>query len=373
MVHTSPTGFTRGARAEARLCAPSSTSTSSFRKCDGDLGNAAFVTGAMGLLMSSVVVTSLASGTPAPPLAPPAAPPPPPPAPASETETERGFRGFVGDDPSLGRGLGLVDSHCHLQLDPLYAGADEVAGRAEGAGLQMLVSCGVCPGRDWMRLAELTSRLPLLRPQFGLHPWHIRPFLEEHGDEGALERALEEQLREWPGAGVGETGLDRAIRRDLSLEVQTRLLASHLRVAQRLRRPVTLHCVGAWGALLDELRLYPRIPAIVLHAADAMPLEMAERFTAALPQTYFSFNFKGRGEAGAELVRRVPRDRLLLESDSPGRPPEALRGRGVLVHEPAGVLFACVQAARALGLDLSQVAEITRVNAESVFNFNHSN
>jgi len=233
----------------------------------------------------------------------------------------------------------LVDAHCHLQLDPLHtrAASGEARAAAARAHVALAVVCGTCPGSDWDRVQALYEADPsFIRPQFGLHPWWIQRHLaaaaatatatatatavagegEGLGSSGAEGDAavgpapglaglagpagaglgwvaeLEARVAACPAAGVGECGLDKAIARAVPLDTQEDILGHHVAVAGRYRRPVTIHCVGSWGRLLDALRrlrpAHPGVSAYVLHSCNSMPPEMAANF-AALDNVYFSF------------------------------------------------------------------------------------
>lgn len=176
----------------------------------------------------------------------------------------------------------LFDAHCHLQDSRLsqcrappstsegeteeaeseeaekrrWCRLDAVGARARASGL---VGCVVCATSelDWPLVAALADRHPgFVHPSFGLHPWYLS------GRKPGWEQRLEELLRSRPGAGVGESGLDKAktttnkskTRRQLpSIEEQLEVLAVHARIARELRRPLTVHCVRAAGALHDAL------------------------------------------------------------------------------------------------------------------------
>jgi len=71
----------------------------------------------------------------------------------------------------------LVDSHCHLQLDPLGAFSKSAIKLALEMGVGRIVVCGTEPGEDWRRLLALHQAHPeVVVPNFGLHPWWIKKY-----------------------------------------------------------------------------------------------------------------------------------------------------------------------------------------------------
>ena len=158
----------------------------------------------------------------------------------------------------------LFDAHCHLQDRRLgeekqggeseeqrrHRRLDDIVARARSAGVAG-VACCACSEDDWHEVAALADRYPgFVHPSFGLHPWYLE------GRRPGWGARLEALLRSRPGAGVGESGLDRAktSKRKLPpLDVQLEALREHARIARELRRPLTVHCVRAAGALHDAL------------------------------------------------------------------------------------------------------------------------
>ena len=178
-----------------------------------------------------------------------------------------------------------------------------------------------------------------------------------------------------PGSGVGECGLDKAIKEDITLEVQEHILHRHAQLAQRLGRPLTVHCVGAWGRLQAVLSTYRDSP-IILHSANSCSVESA-LLLAAQPNIYFSFTGRSIQPRVRQLMRSVPYNRFLIETDSPdqllaslktetGRPGE---GEDQDFNKPANLRVACEEIAEALGVDSAQLAELSCRNARLVFDF----
>jgi TatD DNase family protein len=224
----------------------------------------------------------------------------------------------------------------HLQEEVYEGHVDDIALRAAAAGVAVLVSCGTHPG-DWGRTAEIAETHSAIVPAFGLHPWFIDDAPPDWPDS----------LRRWllsvPSL-VGETGLDGAVSAP-TLDVQEQALRVHMRLARELTRPLCLHCVRAYGRLLEVLRSEEPLPAgLLLHAFAGSP-EMIPRFAEC--GAYFSFGgnvlYDTHVRARRALVA-VPEDRLLVETDAPTLlPPEEFRStavqgtRGRVWNEPANL------------------------------------
>lgn len=309
----------------------------------------------------------------------------------------------------------LVDAHCHLQLDPLYSIVEDVIATAKSNHISFAVVCGTCPGDDWDRTRSLYETHPdFIAPQFGLHPWWIsRHFesvqqmssavIEDKGNPSpgpevntviaderkvtgtaSWEEELELLLGAIPTAGVGECGLDKGLK-NVAMGVQVDILRSHIRIASRHNRPVTIHCVGAWAILLEVLRDVDRdvrkglksgglevggsgtsVPAYVLHSCNSMPVQMAADFLK-IPNVYFSFS--GRAMSAnkeGRLAGKVPLERILVETDSPDQLPVHLRSQ-LQFNEPCLVRRNVEALAGLMALNANTLAAAAVANTRRIF------
>lgn len=138
----------------------------------------------------------------------------------------------------------MIDAHCHLPPDLEQSRMYLAAMR--NAGVTGFVACATSED-DWERLLVLAVEEPMLDVQLGIHPWLLpeaRP-----GWQDRLENLLHTTT-----AGVGEIGLDKL--RGGSLEIQEEGFRWQLQPAWELQRPVSLHCVQAWGTLLSVIRSF---------------------------------------------------------------------------------------------------------------------
>jgi TatD DNase family protein len=247
-----------------------------------------------------------------------------------------------------------IDSHNHLQFLP----PDEMAGVMEA-----LVAAGVGRGvvnatseADWAAVAALADAWPgRLMPAFGVHPWWVPEI--GAGWQGRLRRILMDH----PQAGVGECGLDRR-QGSVAMEVQRAVFEDQLRLARELGRTVSIHCVKAWGELMDAL-MVAGPGRFLMHSYGGSP-ELARRL---IPLgAYFSYS-PNLGERGREkslaVFRQLPQERLLVESDAPQRAGQgAAAGRNPVALPETGRLLA-----EALGLAVEELAELTANNACECF------
>jgi TatD DNase family protein len=275
-----------------------------------------------------------------------------------------------------------IDAHNHLQDAWLQPHLDRLAEQLGTLGLSAAVVNGTCED-DWDAVAALARRFPWVRPSYGVHPW----------DAGNRSPAWLDRLRARlladPQAAVGEIGIDRwmtdsarpddprlAGLRRAPLTEQSEVFLTQLALAIELDRPVTVHCLQAWGALDDLLRSTPR-PArgFLLHAYSG-PREMVQGF--AHLGAYFSFNgafLDPRKEAIRDAFRAVPIDRLLAETDAPAMIPPLMwrthklppSPEGATVNHPGNIEAAYAGLAALRGLPTRELAAQVATNFTRLF------
>ncbi|WP_309398185.1 TatD family hydrolase [Cerasicoccus maritimus] len=229
----------------------------------------------------------------------------------------------------------LYDAHCHWHDARLLADWPAIEAALSEFPLGRVVVNGTHPG-DWPAVAELAKRDPRVIPAFGLHPWRVNDAPADWLQQ------LEDFLTRFPHAAVGEVGLDRWIV-DHDLPRQQEAFRAQLKIAARDNSAVSIHCLQAWGPLLDTLQT-AALPArgFHLHGYGGSP-EMVPTF--AQLGAYFSFSayvmHERKTKHRASLLATPP-DRLLLETDCPDMlPPEdwqdfTLAGNVAFAHAPEG-------------------------------------
>ncbi len=221
----------------------------------------------------------------------------------------------------------LFDAHNHLQDDRFAGRQSELLAACAQAGVARMVVNGACES-DWPQVLALAkqfgragSPLPAdgahgvtrpteIIPSFGYHPW----YLAERSPDWLTN--LSQFLDAIPSA-VGEIGLDRW-KPDLPYAGQEEVFLAQLQLATERNLPVSIHCLRAWGRMLELLQNNPR-PArgFVLHSFGG-PTEMIPAF--AKLGAYFSFPgyfLHERKVRQCETFRQVPADRLFIETDAP--------------------------------------------------------
>ena len=205
--------------------------------------------------------------------------------------------------------LRLYDAHNHLQDERLALHRASILAALEPEGIARMVVNGSCE-EDWPEVLALARQSPRIIPSFGYHPWYVR---ERTADWKTKLRACLDQAP----AAIGEIGLDRW-KADGDPGDQEEVFIGQLRLAAERGLPASIHCLQAWGRMLEILRAEPRPKCGFLLHSYGGSRELLEPL--AELGAYFSFPgyfAHDRKTRQRETFRHVPPDRLLVETDAP--------------------------------------------------------
>ena len=264
----------------------------------------------------------------------------------------------------MSRSFPIYDAHNHLQ-DARLAEKREDIPELEALGIKRAVVNGTRP-EDWPKVAELARIYKWVIPSYGLHPWYVNQSCENWREQ--LELLLREQR-----AVIGEIGLDRWIENFDSAR-QEEVFLWQLQLAAQLGRPVTIHCLKACGRLLEILQSEKVPSGFLLHSYGG-PAEMVQPFTDL--GGYFSISgyfAHDRKQRQREVFKKVPLDRILVETDAPDMALPVERDRYKLadaaeeiINHPANIMGVYEFAARLYGIPTEQFAERIEENFHRLF------
>ncbi|WP_133510883.1 TatD family hydrolase [Candidatus Thiosymbion oneisti] len=253
----------------------------------------------------------------------------------------------------------LIDSHCHLdrvELKP-YAGdfrrlMDETG--AAGIGHMLCVSIDL---EHYPRMRNLVAPYPQVSVSVGVHP-------NERGRREPTPEVLVELARDARNVAIGETGLDY-YRSTGDLGWQHRRFRDHIAAARSCGKPLIVH---SREAREDTLRILTEEDARDVGGVLHCFTETWEMAKAALDLGfYISFSgivtFKTADDLRA-VAAKVPRDRLLIETDSPYLAPVPHRGKS---NEPRFVAAVAQCIAGLRGMSVEELAALTRDNFFRLF------
>lgn len=250
----------------------------------------------------------------------------------------------------------LVDSHCHIDFDPLQPRIDEVLANARDNDVGHLL-CVAVNLEDFPRVLALAEQHAHIFASVGVHPNEL--------DGREPEAAELVELAAHPRVvAIGETGLDY-FRSQGDLEWQRDRFRRHIDAARQCGKPLIIH---SRDAPEDTIRLMREEDA---GQAGGVMHCFAEDWTMAEQALdigfYISFSgivtFKNAKDI-QEVARRAPLDRILVETDSPYLAPVPYRGK---TNEPAYVRHTAEQVAALRGISYEEVAAATTENFFRLF------
>ena len=249
----------------------------------------------------------------------------------------------------------LIDSHCHLDAGEFDEDRAAVIARARAAGVAMQVVPAVTAA-SWPKLREVCQQAPGLYPAYGLHPM----FLDEHRPEHL--HALRDWIERERPCAIGECGLDY-FAEGLDVQAQETFFAGQLQLAREFDLPVIVHARRAVDAVIAAIR---RVGALrgVVHSFSGSPQQAAQ-----LHRLGFLIGLGGpltyeRAQRLQRVVRDMPLEQLLLETDAPDQPDADIRGQR---NEPARLPAIAARVAQLRGVAIEQVCQATTDNARRLF------
>jgi TatD DNase family protein len=258
----------------------------------------------------------------------------------------------------------MIDTHAHLDEEAFDVDRNDVVARAQSAGVAAIITIGTTAATS-RRAVEIAAQFPTVFAAVGIQPNYVSQALAEDWE------TIEQLARQPRVVAIGETGLDRYW--DYApFDVQVDYFQRHLGLARETGLPFVVHCREAETEVVEQLQL----------AADVAPLRgVMHSFSGSLETAraclelgmYISFagmvTFK-KSQALRDVVREIPRERILVETDSPYLAPQPMRGKR---NEPAFVVETARVLAELAGLSEAEFARQTTDNALRLFGLPSSN
>lgn len=255
----------------------------------------------------------------------------------------------------------LIDSHAHLEMPEFRKDLEEVIRRATESGVDYLFTVGT-ERKDWKRALEIAYSHPMIYAILGVHPHNAKEI------DDRTYATLRDLCRNEKVVAYGEIGLD-FFRKLSPPEIQITKFREQIALAKELHLPVVVHDRDAHRETLDILKSERAEEwGGIIHCFSGdywMAKECLDMgFYISIPGTV---TFKNAG-VFQEIVKKLPLESLLVETDAPFLTPVPFRGKR---NEPSFVRYTARKIADLKRIPFEKVAEVTSANALRVFRLEH--
>ena len=247
----------------------------------------------------------------------------------------------------------MIDTHCHI-FKEYYDDIEKIVNSMDG-----YMICAGTKDTDNQEVIELVSKYDKVYGVLGIQPEEISEITENSF------KLIEENINNPKIVGIGEIGLDYHWVSD-NKEEQIKVFKRMLDLARKYNKPVVVHSRDAAQDTFNILKDYSDLK-IDLHCYSGS-LELAREYVkmGVMIGVGGVLTFKNSKKL-VEIVKEIPIENILLETDSPYLSPEPFRGK---TNAPENVLLVAKKIAEIKGISVEKVLEITSQNAIRQFDLN---
>ena len=251
----------------------------------------------------------------------------------------------------------MIDSHCHLDHDPLFNNINEVLNRSKSVGLKKLLT--ICTSNEsFENIKKILDLDEIIYGTYGIHP-------HETENNKATKNLIIENIKKHPKIiGIGETGLDFYYNHSHKDE-QIKSFKEHIEASIEVDLPIIVHSRSAEHQTFEILNEYKnQKPKVLMHCFTGS-YEFFKKMEKL--NSYFSASGIITFSNSSDLQKtfsKIPNNKLLVETDSPFLAPAPMRGKK---NEPSFIKYTIKKLAELKGLDETEMIRITSKNFENLF------
>ena len=252
----------------------------------------------------------------------------------------------------------MIDSHCHLDHEPMYSDLKNVIYRSKDVGIEKILS--ICTTiNSFKKIIKIIDFDPIIYGTFGIHPHECSDNIV------TKEEIINNVKKNNKIIGIGESGLDFYYNHS-DKEKQLASFKTHIEASIHLNMPIIVHSRSAENETFKVLKSYEKFkPKILMHCFTGST-EFAYKLLTL--DSYFSasgiITFKNSTDL-QETFKLIPNDKLLIETDSPYLAPVPLRGKK---NEPSYIKHTLEKLANLKNIEVNKMNKITSCNFNLLFN-----
>ena len=251
----------------------------------------------------------------------------------------------------------MIDSHCHLDHEPLFSDLENVIKRSKEIGIKKLLTISTSI-ESFSRVKEIVNKDDIIFGTIGIHPHEAD---KNKIDSEFFIKNLSENKRI---IGIGETGLDFYYDNS-DRDKQIESFKIHIEAAIKSNIPLIIHSRNAEEKTFEILNEYKKQKLKILMHCFTGSQKFAEQLLEF--NSYFSasgiITFKNSIEL-QKTFKFLPLDKILIETDSPFLAPVPNRGKK---NEPSFIDFTATKLAEIKGIEKSEIIKITTDNFNNLF------
>ena len=254
----------------------------------------------------------------------------------------------------------MIDSHCHLDHEPMYSDLKNVILRSKESGVKKILT--ICTTKDsFKKVTDIVEFDPMIYGTYGIHPHETSNDIVTKGE---IIKNIENNKKI---IAIGESGLDFYYNHS-DRNKQITSFKIHIEASIDLNIPIIVHSRNAENETYDILKNYIRYkPKILMHCFTGSS-EFAYKLLTL--DSYFSasgiITFNNSNDL-RNTFKFIPNDKLLIETDSPYLAPVPHRGKK---NEPSYIKHTLEKLAQIKNVETSSIEKITSNNFNSLFNLN---
>lgn len=245
----------------------------------------------------------------------------------------------------------FTDTHCHI-FKNYYDDIENIIKQAQAANITKMINNGTDYESN-LEVLELHENYPNLYPALGFHPECLDNFSQNQLD--LIEDNIDEIV------AIGEIGLDYHYD-DYDKEKQINLFEEQLKIAEKYNKPVIVHTRDALEDTISILKKYPKVKGVI-HCFTGS-LETANIFI----KMGYKLGFGGvttfKNAKIKEVIKKIDKSAILLETDSPYLTPEPNRGK---TNEPSNIYYIADFISKELNITIDELSKLTKENVASTF------
>jgi TatD DNase family protein len=252
----------------------------------------------------------------------------------------------------------MIDSHCHLDHEPLLENLDDIIERSRAVGITKLLT--ICTTiESFEKIKILVKKDPIIFGTFGIHPHETETNIT---NKETIIKTINENKKI---LGIGETGLDFFYNHS-NKERQIDSFKEHIEASIVLKKPIIVHSRNAEKETYDILNSYKKNELKILMHCFTGSFEFSKKLLSL--NAFFSasgiITFKNSLDL-QNTFKTIPLDKLLIETDSPFLAPIPMRGKK---NEPSFIKYTIEKLSLIKEKSVEQMMDLTTKNFNNLFN-----